>query len=177
MFLLERSSSQRVELKAEGCPKDLIEGPPNLSAALFLSSPPMNLFKGILQDEGRVGISSGILNGEEVVVGVRPRDLEIRPEAGVFVSGESRESEDCVLLKAQIIDSKYLDGRWLYDLEIESTDVRLLAKGGERLVRAESAKEYQVGEVDVAVRLDRAHVFEIPSGIRVRSREVRGRDG
>jgi len=79
-----------------GAPQQLYEEPRNLFVATFIGSPPMNLLEArILRNEAGVlfecpafsvsaaelGISSALLTGETVILGIRPSDITCQPSS------------------------------------------------------------------------------------------------
>ena len=73
-----------------GTPMELFNDPANTFVAGFLGSPPMNQIKGKLTGKGadiggtviKLGAAANSHSGREVVVGIRPEDVRLKPAKG-----------------------------------------------------------------------------------------------
>jgi multiple sugar transport system ATP-binding protein len=95
-----------------GTPEDIYNSPANLFVASFIGSPAMNLVKGALNDgvfeapgiSVRLPARSGQTR-KNVVLGIRPEDIAVRPADEASINGPVYNSEltgDAVLVVADI---------------------------------------------------------------------------
>ena len=84
-----------------GSPLELFDRPANLFVASFIGSPAMNLFDGVFEVDAagaRLRLSDGqtwaadgiegVVNGQDVIIGVRPEDFQVAPEGDGAISVE-----------------------------------------------------------------------------------------
>ncbi|MFQ5893393.1 MAG: ABC transporter ATP-binding protein [Nitrospinota bacterium] len=90
-----------------GDPMEVYEQPANLFVASFIGSPPMNLMDGaLLQDISLFAPLLERAGKQEIVVGIRPSDITVRPHGG----GPALEAE--VLLLEPTGSEVWVDGLW-----------------------------------------------------------------
>lgn len=79
----------------KGKPQDVYDKPVNQFVAKFLGTPPINIFKGRIENKGLyIGeekISDSTLEDQEVTVGIRPEGFEVDPNAQMSVFVEHVE--------------------------------------------------------------------------------------
>ena len=112
------------KLVATGSPRDLYSNPPDLFTAGFLGFPAMNLIAGSVSDGffySDNGLSFALENvlatGTQVVMGIRPEDIEIADHGnyrGEIVSVENLGRQELLLVKTESGDRLKLIGQGSY---------------------------------------------------------------
>jgi multiple sugar transport system ATP-binding protein len=171
-------------------PQKLYSDPLNMFVAAFIGSPPMNLFDGVLaQDGSSVQLGSQSIElpeqvrgshpglapyfGRRVVVGIRPEDLPIADEAGApgaLLKG------DVVLVEAlgaeQLVHFA-IDARRVHLTDAEETDLPEMgdaSESGEGVARVDPRAAAATGKrVAFKVHPDRLHFFDPESQLSVTS--------
>jgi multiple sugar transport system ATP-binding protein len=150
-------------LQQAAAPQDLYAHPTNMFVAGFVGNPPMNLAdcKLLKQNDGvflTVGKSKiklaerwkGVLaerqSGEELVLGIRPEDIELTTE----------ESEDA--LSGEILDLEPLGSEIIIDIKVDDS-----------IFRTREPPEFKVtkGSVWLSFSASKIHVFDKKTGVRV----------
>jgi iron(III) transport system ATP-binding protein len=116
-----------------GAPQDLYDSPLSRAVGEFLGS--MNEFAGVIETESRIAIDLGHLhcavpNGtsREVIVAIRPEDLELTPAP----SGLTNE------FSAQLLSRLFLGDMTVYDLSVNGRKLRGKSTAGLRQLEAGS---------------------------------------
>jgi len=171
LVYLERGEDQRVVIRAEGSPRQLIEVPPNLSVARFLGDPPMNFLNGEVDDQGRLWIGRRrtqlVAVGEarcSVVVGVRPSDLE-------FIKATNSEGY-LYRAGAEVVQVRFRGTDWVYTLRPKGEAESLLAEGRNGILLLQSHEDLDLTTFEIGVPLERVHVFEVGNGMRLPVKEI-----
>jgi multiple sugar transport system ATP-binding protein len=134
-----------------GTPDEVYNQPANIFVAGFIGSPPMNLIKGELEGGTFIGPDThidgaGVGSRRNVVLGVRPEDMEIARE------------EDAHLVSK------------LYSLEPTGDLTLATAWAGEQLVVAKAARTFRRAiDTPIAFKFpdDRIYLFDGESGVRL----------
>ncbi len=140
-------------------PVALYERPRNTFVASFIGTPPMNLVEGRLS-EGRFEaagfglatsgwpVSAGAPNGQRVVLGVRPEDLQPR--------SASADSATSIAVRVELVE--VLGGEALVHVRAGNTDLT---------ARMPSPAPTTGTEIRLAVPADKVHLFDADSGARI----------
>ncbi|HVX16826.1 MAG TPA: ATP-binding cassette domain-containing protein [Acidimicrobiales bacterium] len=149
-------------LQQVGTPKDIYDRPANLFVARFIGAPPMNTFDAtVVVADGRpvlavgadrlavpVGARGALVEGQQVVVGLRPEHLALgRTDTGPSLTG------------------RVVNIEWLGHESLVVADV-----GDQRVTIRQRTGQAQpvVGETaPLAVRPDQVHVFDADTGQRI----------
>ena len=184
---------KRGVLQQVDTPQNLYDSPANVFVAGFIGSPSMNLFAAQLSEaEGgpqlrfgshAIDLPSQTLSerpelrdflGREIIVGVRPEDLEDASMAGEDGHMAVLDSSTALIeaLGSELIVHFTLDAApySIMDAEFEGDDARVsvaAASGLHRYVgRFNPRSGVRVGEpLQVALNLDRLHFFDHASGV------------
>jgi len=145
-------------------PLDIYHRPANLFVAGFIGSPPMNFFEGRIEarggtlyyadahrnlrlDESRARAAASHI-GREVVIGIRPEDLEFAPD------GDGNDSTRRLRAAVEVVE-----------LMGAETYLHLNSGSGVFIARVASGAAAKVGDaIAVDVRMDRAHLFDKATG-------------
>ena len=135
-----------------GTPDEVYNDPAHIYVAGFIGSPPMNLIKGSLLNGEFTGANTEVKGlGKEshanVVLGIRPEDMEISGAKGSNVSSN------------------------LYSLEPTGDLTLVTAWAGEQLIVAKGARTFKQA-IDTPISFtflrDRIYLFDEESGNRIR---------
>lgn len=160
-------------MRAFGPPRSLHERPENIFVAEFFGRPPMNLIHGeAKQDRGGVrfhesasgtiefplpdGMKSFVEHGNQIVVGIRPQDIEIAALAGA--------SDGSSFLKFRAIAESVLAGSDGTEVHFHTGAHAGICCSRHWLDRSEAGRR-----VEFMVSLENLHFFDPNSGRRVNS--------
>ncbi len=145
-------------------PGALYERPRNTFVASFIGTPPMNLIEGRVSDgrfeaEGFVGwqtggwpVSTGAPNGQQIVLGVRPEDLQPAPGWA--------DSATSIAARVELVE--LLGGEAL---------VHVRAGNSELTARIPSPVPTTGSDIRLVVPPDKVHLFAADSGARLKRDE------
>ena len=130
-----------------GRPQDIYNYPNNIFVAKFLGNPPINVFRGTIKNNylyfGDLKLLPKKAPDGDYEVGIRPEDFKVAPN-----------SEDAIHIEA-------------LDVSVIGRDTMLRFEYGEYEVRAlvESESLEGIKQINLTVRDDKIHLFEIDTGI------------
>jgi multiple sugar transport system ATP-binding protein len=161
-------------------PQDLYDRPNNMFVAAFIGSPSMNLFEGsVAADAGSLRIGSSTLTlseallakrpklrdfaGANVVVGIRPEDLEDAVVAGQTPEGSRIRAKIGLIeaLGSEIMAHFHVDARRVDSGDPDAPD-ELTGVGASNAVgRFDPRSRVRVGdEAEIVVTVDNLHFFD-----------------
>ena len=135
-----------------GTPDEVYNDPNHIFVASFIGSPPMNLIKGSLENGTFIGPNTQVKNlgkgtNKNVVLGIRPEDMEISPAKGGDLVSK------------------------LYSLEPTGDQTLVAAWAGEQLVVAKGHRTFRQ-DIDTPIAFtflkDRIYLFDGEKGDRLR---------
>jgi multiple sugar transport system ATP-binding protein len=141
----------RGRIQQLGTPDDVYNNPANIFVAGFVGSPPMNLIKGRLENGSFIGPDTrveaiGKGSNDNVVLGIRPEDIEIAPAARGHLTST------------------------LYSLEPTGDMTLAAAWAGEQLIVAKGARDFRQ-ELGTPIAFNfmkaRTYLFDGGSGKRI----------
>jgi multiple sugar transport system ATP-binding protein len=158
------------KLQQVGTPLELYDRPENVFVAQFIGTPPMNLIKGVIQNNGGsiatskysipVPLSLRSLtqgkDGKKVVVGIRPENVL---NVDAVPTGETHRLNVEVEIAEPLGHEVVIYARLGDDLIAAKLDPRHIPKTGEKL--------------DVVIELDQIHLFDAETEKRIVAEEVK----
>ena len=153
-------------------PLEIYNHPTNRFVAAFLGTPPMNFIDGKLADEGgalafeseggvRVRLTSeqsrrvGRYSGRDVVLGLRPEGLLLRP-----AEGQAGDATPTIRLRVDVVEP--LGNTMDVYATLPGTEQADVPASGTHLVARVKAQPLEEGEeADFHVDLEKVHVFEV----------------
>ena len=142
---------EKGKIQQLGTPDEVYNRPANIFVAGFIGSTPMNLMKGNLQSGAFVGENASMANAGKgdranVVLGVRPEDVQVVSDRQAHFTGE------------------------LFALEPTGDQTLVAAKAGDFIAVAKAGRDFRqaIGtNIALAFASDRIHLFDGQSGSRI----------
>lgn len=152
-----------------GAPRDLYATPSQTFVARMVGSPTINLIEGIINtdsnstrlqmpfgelDLGSTKVTGSLSNGDQVTLGIRPHDLQVKGSSG------SQANSDFDL-SGRIHLTEPLGDVTILDIDVAGNLLKLV-------LPEEKATSYQLGQaIDLSFQLSDAHLFMTTTGTRV----------